>query len=498
QCGYRPEHCSPSAPKTCVANCDAQAPCGEFSAGGKKECPLSVCCSRHFGFCGTSDVFCRNATYATAATTADAGVPSCGKNSGTASRRVAYYQSWNSQTRACDQVMPSQLNLAGITHLVLAFATIDPATFKVGMRDPSDKKVYEQFLRLDRVSKWIGIGGFQFSDGDQPTHQTFSRMASSKENRKAFIESLQQFLSTWKFTGVDIDWEWPGNADRGGSPGDGANQVELLTELRQALGTKIGLGVVLPSQYEYMKNMNPKGLQAQVDWLSILTYDLHGVWDAGIPGLGAFIKPHTDLQEMEKILDLIWNIPLDSKKVNMGIANYGRGYTVADKSCMHYGCPYTGPSKAGSCTLQEGILSSCEIRRMVSDRHLTWDIIAGGAETNEVMWDDQWISWDDDNTLSKKLELANDRCLGGTALWAIDYDVCPTDGGSPQPGVPGSSMAPSQPASSQALSSPPWSGPSESPSTSYQPSWFVWSSGLVWFLVGILGMVAGSIINHMG
>ncbi|EAT90426.2 hypothetical protein SNOG_02214 [Parastagonospora nodorum SN15] len=319
--------------------------------------------------------------------------------------------------------MPNQLNLSGITHLVLAFATIDPVTYKIGLRDTADDDVYREFLSLpDSVSKWIGIGGFQFTDSDQPTHQTFSKMSSSKENRKAFTDSLQQFLSTYKFSGVDIDWEWPGNSDRGGDSGDKANQVELLQDMRQALGNNIGLGVAIPAQYTYLQNIDLKGLEAQVDWLSILTYDLHGAWDATTPGLGPKIRPHTDLQEVDTALNLLWGTQIDSRKINMGIANYGRGYTVEKKECAYFGCTYTGPSKAGSCTLQEGILSSCEIRRLISEKHLSWKVIQGGAEVNEVTWDDQWIAWDDTNTLGKKLELANDRCLGGTALWAIDYD----------------------------------------------------------------------------
>lgn len=432
-----------------------------------------MCCSS-FGFCGTSSVFCHDsAGSVNAGGNVAAGVPSCGKNSNTASRRIAYYQSWNSRTRWCDKVMPNQLDLSGITHLVLAFATIDPATYKVGLREIADDEVYKQFLALpDSISKWIGIGGFQFTDSDQPTHETFSKMSSSKENRKAFTDSLQEFLSTYKFSGVDIDWEWPGNSDRGRNPSDKANQVELLKDMRQALGNNVGLGVAIPAQYIYLQNMDLKGLEAQVDWLSILTYDLHGAWDATTPGLGPKIRAHTDLQEVDAALGLLWGTQIDSRKVNMGIANYGRGYTVEKKDCAYFGCTYTGPSKAGSCTLQEGILSSCEIRRLISEKNLSWKVIEGGAEVNEVTWDDQWIAWDDHSTLDKKRELANDRCLGGTALWAIDYDVCPTDSSSPQPGIPSSSAAPSQPATSQIASSqPPGSASSGSPPASTQPPW---------------------------
>jgi GH18 family chitinase len=265
----------------------------------------------------------------------------------------------SSRHRPRDKVLPSQLDISGLTHLVLAFATIDPKTFEVRPMNPDDEGIYRQFLALPgSVSKWIGIGGFEFSDAGA-THYTWSDMTSTKANRKAFISSLQQFLTKWNFRGVDIDWEWPGHESRGGRPQDGANQVEFLKEIRQTLGSGLGLGVVVPAQYEYMKNLDAKSLESQVDWLTILTYDLHGAWDLA---WDPKIKPHTDLKEVDDSLKLLWSNNIDSKKVNLGIANYGRGYTVADKNCMSYGCKFTGPSKAGACIQQDGVMSTCEIR----------------------------------------------------------------------------------------------------------------------------------------
>ena len=102
-------------------------------------------------------------------------------------------------------------------------------------------------------------------------------MASSKANREAFIVSLLQFLSKWNFGGVDIDWEWPGAETRGGNPAiDKANQVSLMKELREALGSR-GLSAVMPAQYEYLKNIDPKAIEAEVDFYNVLAYDLHGV-----------------------------------------------------------------------------------------------------------------------------------------------------------------------------------------------------------------------------
>jgi hypothetical protein len=375
----------------------------------------------------------------------------------------------NIRRRPCDKVWPSQLDTTGITHLVLAFATFDPKTFQVGLMNRDDEDIYKQFMALpDNIEKWLGIGGFEFTDPG-PTRTAWSDMTSTQQNRKAFIDSLQQFCSKWKFRGIDIDWEWPSHESRGGNPKDGANQVELFKEMRQAFGDNFGLGVVIPAQYEYLKNMDVKGLETQANWLTVLVYDLHGPWDANIPGLGPKIKPHTDLKEIDDAMKLLWSSNIDSKKVNMGISNYGRGYTVADKNCMYYGCTFTSPSKAGSCTLQEGVLSICEIRRLIDEKNARVGVIAGGAEAKEASWDDQWVSFDDSDTIAKKQELANDRCLGGTALWAIDYGVCPSGGDSPSP-KPGNSGVPSQSNSAPASSSPSSVAPSGSPQPSSQDS----------------------------
>jgi chitinase len=42
-----------------------------------------------------------------------------------------------------------------------------------------------------------------------------------------------------------------------------------------------------------------------------MTYDIHGVWDANIPSLGAFVRAHTNLTEIEDSLDLLWRNNID-------------------------------------------------------------------------------------------------------------------------------------------------------------------------------------------
>lgn len=94
------------------------------------------------------------------------------------------------------------------------------------------------------MQTWIGIGGFDFSDPG-PTHTTWSDLCSTSSNRAAFVNSLIDFMNKWGFQGVDLDWEFPAQPDRGGRPEDTANLARLIKDMRAAFGTKFGISLAL-------------------------------------------------------------------------------------------------------------------------------------------------------------------------------------------------------------------------------------------------------------
>lgn len=64
-----------------------------------------------------------------------------------------------------------------------------------------------------------------------------------------------------------------------------------------------------------------------------MAYDLHGFWDADVKTLGAIIRPQTDIREIDNNTLPLWFDKLTPAKVNLGLAYYGRGYTVSDPKC---------------------------------------------------------------------------------------------------------------------------------------------------------------------
>lgn len=113
----------------------------------------------------------------------------------------------NTRWRPCDRISPSQINTTSLTHLILAFASIDPVAFAVTPADPADLEVYKPFtdLQSTTLETWIGIGGGGFTDPGAKTLTTWSDLASSRSGREAFIRSLQEFMVVWGFQGVDLD-----------------------------------------------------------------------------------------------------------------------------------------------------------------------------------------------------------------------------------------------------------------------------------------------------
>lgn len=79
---------------------------------------------------------------------------------------------------------------------------------------------------------------------------------------------------------------------------------------------------------------------------------------------------------------------------------------------MTAGCPFTSGATSGECTGTSGVLSAAEILKIIADgATVTFDPIAA---VKIVTWDtNQWVSWDDSETLKLKVDYANGHCLGG-------------------------------------------------------------------------------------
>lgn len=192
--------------------------------------------------------------------------------------------------------------------------------------------------------------------------------------------------------------------------------------MKAAFGSRYGLSVTLPASYWYLRWFDLKGMEANVDFLNVMTYDIHGVWDSTNKFTGPYVRPHTNLTEIRDSLGLFWRSNVDPSKLTMGIGWYGRSFTLKDPNCNTPGCVFQEGGAPGECTDSSGTLSNAEIQRLISSNRLT-PIYDAKAAVKWISWGkNQWVSYDDGESMEAKLKFANELCLGGTLVWAVDQD----------------------------------------------------------------------------
>lgn len=352
---------------------------------------------------------------------------SCGEDSGTSQKRmIGYYQANNVHNRACNRIYPQDIKTDEFTHLYWAFASINPETFVLEAWDAADEQQMKDFTALKGKGRdlqpWVAVGGYDFSNVDTPTHTTWSDLCADATRRASFIESAAIFMDKYGFMGIDLDWEFPVAPERGGTDADVANLVILLKEMRAAWGPQYGISIAVPADYWSLRQFDLKGLEPFVDHIGFMSYDLRGSFDSNGNSLDPVVLGQADLREIEEKTIPLAYAEIDPEKIVLGMAFYGRGYTLADPSCNTFNCQYKGPSNPGKCTNSAGVLSLMEIKEMIKNGEAT-SRLNKEAAMKELIWDDQWVAYDDAETIELKKLFANDRCYGGVMAWSVDYNA---------------------------------------------------------------------------
>ncbi|KAG4034414.1 hypothetical protein MFRU_003g03790 [Monilinia fructicola] len=365
-------------------------------------------CQRGYGACGVINY------------------PSCGPNSGTASngRKVAYWQI-SSTTRSCNALPIPLINTQNLTHLIFAFMSISPTTFQVIPFDTTAVPLMRPFTNLasTTLATYMAVGG----GGSSSLAGTWSQMVGSEGNRASFIESVQGWLLAFGFQGIDLDWEFPESVE------DRDGFVSLVREMRESFdrdykGMGWGISVVLPPDIYSLQFFDPLNLEPYTNFFNFMSYDLHGPWEANNPALGAFVRPQTSIPDITSAISPLWFAGIDPSKLNLGLAAYGRGYTLSNPACHEINCPYSAPSLPGPCSTAPGILSMREIEVLIQREALraTWvgatAAGAGATGVKQIVYGGgrQWMGFDDEETWGVKTRFADALCIGGTVVWSLD------------------------------------------------------------------------------
>ncbi|CAI9098934.1 OLC1v1035673C1 [Oldenlandia corymbosa var. corymbosa] len=338
-------------------------------------------------------------------------------SSSTTGIKGGYWPSWKA-----DKVPPSAIPTGYFTHIFYAFATLNPETYSLNIT-PSDKQWMPVFTntihsKSPSVKTMLSIGGAAAN------LTVFSMMSAKKEHRTAFINSTIDVARKYGFDGLDLDWEFPG------TPREMNKLVYLFRDWRNAAteesisSGKPALLITAAVYYTTTVTLNTNiprvypgyRIGEYVDFLNPMCYDYHGGWEPTLTGANALLYDKSSNVSTSYGISTWKSSGINPEQIAMGLAIYGRSWTLSDLANNGIGAPATsvGPGVQGVLGYNEILKFNAAFDATVVFDKTTVSTYSYSGTT--------WVGYDDVLTIILKVKFAKAQGLGGYFFWALDTD----------------------------------------------------------------------------
>ncbi|MFD0277139.1 glycoside hydrolase family 18 protein [Kitasatospora sp. NPDC127111] len=312
-----------------------------------------------------------------------------------------------------------------------------------GVGDTADQKLKGHFNQLRKLKAKnpqlrtvISLGGWSWS-------KYFSDAAATDGARRRFVSScIDLYLkgdlprladspeggagaAAGVFDGIDVDWEYPGGGGDAGNvvrPEDGRNFTLLMAEFRKqldALGGRKGkhylLTAAVAANETVADRLELPEVARSVDWLNLMTYDLHGPWEGKGPAnhqanlYSDPADPEPLQRSADKAVDHYARRGLPARQTVLGAPFYGHGWTgvpAGDRGGLHQ------PATAAAADLTYREINALPGKLYVDREHgASWKY--DGTT---------FYSYDSAEVLTRKARYARWNGLGGVMVWSLDGD----------------------------------------------------------------------------
>jgi len=331
-------------------------------------------------------------------------------------RVTAYYPGYRQS-----YLTPSNIDFSAVTHII-HFSVMPNAdgTLNTGANGLTPSYSTNLVARAHAAGRkaLVCVGGAGSQAGFEG--------ATTPANLATFISNLTNFVATYHYDGVDLDWE-PLDAS------DSAQFTSLVNALQLALNgfnPRSLLTVATASQPGLFAN-----LQSLFDQINLMTYDLAGAWPGWVTWFnspiydGGYRFPSTGglIPSADGIVNDFIAAGVAPAKLAVGIAFYGVVWAGG-----------AGTSTGGAALPRQTWTTAPTITAVAY-----FDLMATYYQSNLYHWDssaqaaflsldnsgssnDKFISYDDEHTCQAKVSYARNQGLGGVMIWEIGQGYRPT------------------------------------------------------------------------
>ncbi|HLX64823.1 MAG TPA: glycoside hydrolase family 18 protein [Planctomycetota bacterium] len=370
---------------------------------------------------------------------------------------VGYFAAWTPTSRNPFTIKSVADNgsAAKLTHLNYAFANVsNELTCKLGNAETDINMPYSAAMSVDGVADeksglrgsfnqlrklklkfpnlkvMISIGGWTWSS-------KFSDASLTDESRKKFVASAVDLYIKGNFTselrgpgifdGIDIDWEYPGQAgnSRNFRAEDKQNFTALLAEFRKQLDE---LGITDAKHYLLsiaagagngpISKLEIDKISPLLDQINIMCYDMHGAWDKTTnfhaPLFAASDDPSHSRGCVDNAVQLFLKGGAPPEKLIVGLPFYGHGWKGVEPGPKGDGLfqPTGGNAGGGNDFKLLKDLAGFE-KHHHPETKAFWLYSA----EKKIFW-----SCDDPESIAEKMKYVVEKKLGGAMFWELSGD----------------------------------------------------------------------------
>ncbi|KAH7888558.1 glycoside hydrolase family 18 protein [Phlebopus sp. FC_14] len=337
---------------------------------------------------------------------------------------VGYFVNWGIYGR---KFPPSLIPVHDLTHLLYAFANVRADTGEVILSDawadkdihyPGDswneggnnlygnfKAIYKLKQQNRHLKVLLSIGGWTYSPSFHP-------VVVNPSSRANFVNSAVRLLEDYGLDGLDVDYEYPSNAEQA------VGYRELLRELRLALDQharnkgvnhKFLLTIAAPCGPSNYRILDIRGMDPYLDFWNLMAYDFSGSWDTVANHQANIYGPPINASDA-----VAWYSAngVQRSKLVLGIPLYGRSF-------MNTAGPGTTFSGLGPGSWEQGVYDYRALPLPGSYMFQDNQTIVSWSYDYQKK---EMVSFDNEQIGAMKGQWIRDQGLGGSMFWELSGD----------------------------------------------------------------------------